>query len=222
MMQTHANERFEVSRELRTIGRPLAVWSAVSAGAWTAVTAVPGAWRAARTGPAYDEVEHLLVAACTVGLALALTWLWVITTITVTGLLTGGDGAGYRSGATRRLVLLACGAAVVAGTGAPAVAVGDDAREVLVGLALPERAVAPLPAHHRPPAGAEPTYVVRPGDSLWSIASDHPGDAGSVDQRWRAIWHLNHDVVGDDPDLIVPGQALRLPTNPDPTSDGDR
>jgi nucleoid-associated protein YgaU len=29
--------------------------------------------------------------------------------------------------------------------------------------------------------------------------------------RWRAIWTANRDVVGLDPDLIHPGQALRLP-----------
>lgn len=30
-------------------------------------------------------------------------------------------------------------------------------------------------------------------------------------ERWHVIWQANRDVVGDDPDLIHPGQALRLP-----------
>ena len=75
------------------------------------------------------------------------------------------------------------------------------------------------------PADAD-TYVVRPGDSLSSIALAHPG-TGSLDERWRAIWWANRDVVGDDPDLILPGQALRLPgttsgTTPSTHQDGDR
>ena len=45
----------------------------------------------------------------------------------------------------------------------------------------------------------------------------------SLDDRWRAIWRANRDVVGDDPDLIFPGQALRLPEQTHPThEDGDR
>ena len=126
-------------------------------------------------------------------------------------------------------MLLACGVAVVAGTSAPALAAGGDGSELLAGLSLPERAVAP---HHRrveprPAAAAvTDTYVVRPGDSLSSIALAHPG-AGSLDDRWRALWRANRDVVGDDPDLIHPGQALRLPgphhdSRTQTDEDGDR
>lgn len=211
------------------MGRPLAVWVVVTWGAIAATGEVPGSWSHVHGGSTYDGVVALLVAACSTSLALALAWLWMITTLTVAGLLGGSPRP--RGGTTRRLVLLACGVAVVAGTSVPALAAGGDGRELLVGLALPERAVAPPPAHHthqtRQTRRAEPrlTYVVRPGDSLWSIAHDHPDDAdhaASVDQRWRAIWLANREVVGDDPDLIIPGQALRLPTTQDPNSDGDR
>ncbi len=61
-------------------------------------------------------------------------------------------------------------------------------------------------------------YTVAPGDCLWRIAEDrlrelgrHPTDAEvarEVDQWWSA----NRDVIGADPDLIHPGQVLRLPT----------
>jgi nucleoid-associated protein YgaU len=173
-------------------------------------------------------VVDLLVAFCATGLAVALARLWVVTTCAVAGVLSGTVRTG--GGATRRLVLLACGVAVVAGTSVPAVAAGGDGADLLVGLALPERAVEPARAHSRADLPAAPgTYVVRAGDSLWSIARAHPAAATSVDQRWRAIWQANHGVVGDDPDLIHPGQALRLPpSNPtlhpthDPHSDGDR
>lgn len=209
-----------MSRGSRTTWRPLAVWLAVSSAAVLAAVATPGAWRVARPAAGPDAVAALLVAGCATALFVALAWLWVVTTATVVGILTGRVRSG--GGATRRLVLVACGVAVVAGTGLPAHATGGEGRELLAGLALPERAVAPA-THHAPrqtrtPA-VEPTttgpdaYVVRPGDSLWSIARAHPGGTGSVDQRWRAIWQANRDLVGDDPDLILPGQALRLPGN---------
>lgn len=213
-----------------TIGRPLAVWAAVTIATTASVASAPGVWEAAQPGGGTRAVVDLLVAVCATGLALALLWLWAITTATVAELLAGRVGAG--GGATRRLVLVACGVAVVAGTTVPALAAGGDGPELLVGLALPDRAVAP--ARHHPHPNPAPTtskagsgvttYVVRPGDSLWSIARLHPDGTGSVDRRWRSIWEANRDLVGNDPDLIIPGQALRLPTihTQDPSSDGDR
>jgi hypothetical protein len=203
--------------------RPLVVWLAVSGAAVLTAASTPGAWRAATRSAGPDAVGDLLVAGCATALTLALARLWVVTTTTVVGLLRGRVIRG--GGATRRLVLVACGAAVVAGTALPASATGGEGRELLAGLALPDRAVAP--AAHRPgpaprdrtPArteaqpgtAADGTYVVRPGDSLWAIARAHPDASGSVERRWRSIWQANRDLVGDDPDLILPGQALRLP-----------
>jgi LysM repeat protein len=204
------------------MGRPVAVWTVVTTATAAAGTAVPGSWRTSTASPGTDAVAEVLVAVCTTGLALALAWLWVITTSTVLGVLAGRARAG--GGTTRRLVLAACGAAVLAGTTSPALAIGGDGSELLAGLALPERAVAPPRAARAPAEPAAPvsaTYVVRAGDSLWSIAAAHGPSTTPVDQRWREIWQANRDVVGDDPDLILPGQALRLPTHP-PHSDGDR
>ena len=195
--------------------RPLLVWLLVSAAAATGLVSVPAAWTAAGSASGATAGSDLVVATCATGLALALTWLWLVTTTTLLGVLRGRTTG---RGATRRLVLLACGVAVAAGTALPAHASGGDGRELLVGLSLPERAVAPA-AHHSSPGD---TYVVRPGDSLSSIALAHPG-TGSLEDRWRAIWRANRDVVGDDPDLILPGQALRLPdTTPGTQQDGDR
>jgi len=50
------------------------------------------------------------------------------------------------------------------------------------------------------------TYVVVKGDSLSRIASRQYGDA----QKWRWIYEANRDLI-KDPDLIYPGQQLRIP-----------
>jgi len=59
------------------------------------------------------------------------------------------------------------------------------------------------------------TVTVQPGDSLWRIAARTLGPGASdadVDQAWRAWYFTNQQVVGDDPDQIVPGQQLTAPT----------
>lgn len=50
------------------------------------------------------------------------------------------------------------------------------------------------------------TYVVVRGDSLSKIASGQYGDA----QKWRRIYEANRDLIRD-PNLIYPGQQLRIP-----------
>jgi nucleoid-associated protein YgaU len=50
------------------------------------------------------------------------------------------------------------------------------------------------------------TYVVAKGDSLSAIAQREYGD----EKEWRRIYDANRDII-KDPDLIYPGQTLRLP-----------
>jgi nucleoid-associated protein YgaU len=52
----------------------------------------------------------------------------------------------------------------------------------------------------------EQSYTVRKGDTLSAIAQHHYGKAS----RWHAIFDANRDQL-DNPDLIKPGQVLRLP-----------
>jgi nucleoid-associated protein YgaU len=52
------------------------------------------------------------------------------------------------------------------------------------------------------------TYTVDSGDNLSNIAKQELGDA----KRWREIYELNKDVIGDNPDLIQPGMELKLPS----------
>lgn len=213
-----------MSRELVGRARPYAVWVGVTAAAAAAALTVPGAWRAAAGASASAGADQVLVAACATGLALSLAWLWLVTSLTVAQVVAGSVPRG--GGAARRLVLLACGVAVVAGTTLPAHASGGGDAEVLVGLPLPERAVASTTTRSpgtAPSPATQGDHVVRAGDSLWSIARAHPAPGTDVESRWREIWRLNRDVVGADPDLIHPGQALRLPdTEPTAEKDGER
>ena len=57
------------------------------------------------------------------------------------------------------------------------------------------------------------TYVVRPGDSLSAIAARllPDADASRLDAAWRQLHRANRDVIGPDPDLIIPGTTLRVP-----------
>ena len=50
-------------------------------------------------------------------------------------------------------------------------------------------------------------HVVESGENLSVIAEQELGDAN----RWREIYDMNKDVIGANPDLIKPGQELKLP-----------
>ena len=54
--------------------------------------------------------------------------------------------------------------------------------------------------------GSGKKYVVVTGDSLSKIAKREYGDAN----KWRTIYEANKDVI-KDPDLIYPGQELKVP-----------
>ena len=58
-----------------------------------------------------------------------------------------------------------------------------------------------------------PRYVVRPGDSLSSIAA-----ARAVRGGWQALYAANRRVIGPDPDVIHPGTVLVLPGPVTPVS----
>ena len=66
----------------------------------------------------------------------------------------------------------------------------------------------PAPARPRPAPVSR--YVVRPGDSLWTVAAGHYGTG----RDWTRIYAANRTTVGPDPDVIRPGQRLVIPGIP--------
>lgn len=179
-------------------------------------------------------------------------WAWLATTaVVVEALLSRSPSAMERPAlpgvpsAWRRLVLLACGAALAAGVAVPAQATpgsvlidsnggdgGTGAAGIVAlgGLPMPERASDPRRSPTQVRLAVAPsavgatqdrTVVVRPGDTLWAIAradlvpTARESDA-EVGARWREIYALNRTILGADPDLIVPGQRLTLPASHHP------
>jgi nucleoid-associated protein YgaU len=61
--------------------------------------------------------------------------------------------------------------------------------------------------------------VVRPGGTLWSITDDvlgpAPDDPSLPALSWPLLHEANRDVIGEDPDLLLPGQVLTVPAGLD-------
>jgi LysM repeat protein len=73
----------------------------------------------------------------------------------------------------------------------------DQPRPVLVHPSPVPKAVHVITAQAR-------AYVVRAGDCLSAIAQHFHLPS------WQALYHMNHHVVGSNPNLIYAGQVLRL------------
>ncbi|QMU68879.1 LysM peptidoglycan-binding domain-containing protein [Streptacidiphilus sp. P02-A3a] len=108
-------------------------------------------------------------------------------------------------------------------------ATGAGAALPLAAAATPAAAAAPAHAAHAAPAhpaaahpagdpAAGAVHVVRTGENLTEIAG-----ALSVGGGWPSIYQQNRAVIGPDPNLIRPGERLRIPmtrattTRPAPT-----
>ncbi|MGW3395817.1 transglycosylase family protein [Streptomyces hydrogenans] len=102
----------------------------------------------------------------------------------------------------------ACGSSAGLARGGPAPDAsggGNDVRPA----ALPTQRALPREPQAKPGPTTVPTiremYTVTPGDSLSEIARDERVRGG-----WQRLYEINRKVVGDDPDLILPGQRLTL------------
>lgn len=83
---------------------------------------------------------------------------------------------------------------------------------------------AKVPARHgaksnnqsKPNLASGTTVTVRSGDSLWSLAHSQLGPQATdqeIDREWRRWYQVNKKVVGSDPNLIIPGMKLAVPSS---------
>jgi nucleoid-associated protein YgaU len=202
-------------------------------GTATATTGL-GAWLlpvARKAGGGFDD---RLTSACAAGGLLAGAWLWLVTVVVVVEALqvgdrrAPGDRARLAPAAVRRAVLAACGMATVASLTAPVATatpggprpgptVGSVVARALRDIGRAGHAVGRDSAS----TGRDRIVVVARGDCLWDIAArdladaETPGTAAvgdaDVGRRWREVYAANRAEIGPDPDLVRPGQRLRLP-----------
>jgi hypothetical protein len=177
--------------------------------------------------------DALLLSAA--GLMAWAVWAWGALGLALTAASTAPGVVGGAAGLLVRVLLPASarrGAAVALGLGLAVTApvllgppVGD--RPVLAAAVTPA-AVTPAAVPDWPAAvgttvpdwpaeQAAGSHVVVRGDCLWDIAADRlrsAGDAPTDAEIAAAVhgwWSANADVIGPDPDLILPGQVLRPP-----------
>jgi hypothetical protein len=122
--------------------------------------------------------------------------------------------------ALRRVIAGSAGLGVLLAPVPAAVATSATPTHQTVTTALPAPVWpgAPAPAHRPDPApAAEHPVQVRPGDSLWLIAARRlapAADDTDIAATWPRWYAANREVIGDDPDLILPGQLLSPPDGP--------
>lgn len=89
-----------------------------------------------------------------------------------------------------------------------------------------DTAQAPDSGHSSVPAPDGPgraVVTVRRGDTLWSIAAAHlpPGrTASDIARSWPRWYEANRDVIGADPDMLLPGDVLHGPDSQGSDSQG--
>ncbi len=106
-------------------------------------------------------------------------------------------------------VFAAAGAACGGGaqpTAAPSPSVTAVPTPIRPSLASP----VPSPSPGTTFLGTSDTYVVKPGDTLGTIAQRVYGDA----TKWRVIYDANRDVIGDNPDSVKVDMKLKIPKTP--------
>lgn len=213
----------------------LATAALVGLSGWLAGIALAGWHDVVESGA--REFEPLIAAPTATAAAVVGWWLTVSVLVSTVHLLRGLPRPAVSAKVVHRVVAIALGVGLSAGA-LPAVAATPAPPSVSWtvqgwGTAAPAPTAstsapggwlpAPPPTPDvvvggtRPPAAEASTQasvVVVRGDSLWRIAAEHLGPQATdaeIAEAWPAWYEANADVIGDDPDLIYPGQELRVP-----------
>ncbi|GAA1700230.1 LysM peptidoglycan-binding domain-containing protein [Kribbella yunnanensis] len=102
---------------------------------------------------------------------------------------------------------------------------GGPRNGVRAGAGVPTVRPRGVPVPDRPEVGAATRYTglrsgvasrvtVAAGDSLWGLAARELGPRATEQEiaaRWPQWYAANRQVIGSDPNLILPGQVLRVP-----------
>ncbi len=84
---------------------------------------------------------------------------------------------------------------------------------------IPVQPTVPAPVTTAPGSTPDATHLVRPGESLWTIAATalaaanpaHPVSDQQIATQVSAWYSANREVIGPDPALLHPGQQLLAP-----------
>ncbi|NVM97502.1 LysM peptidoglycan-binding domain-containing protein [Arthrobacter sp. SDTb3-6] len=104
--------------------------------------------------------------------------------------------------------------AVAAGKGPPVNPAWTPQAPVMDPGPLARAETRPSQRRESPVAGAGGKVVVRGGDTLWSIVAGALGPYATdleVAQAWPDWYRANRSVIGNDPNVILPGQVLHAP-----------
>ncbi len=69
-------------------------------------------------------------------------------------------------------------------------------------------------AQRQTPDKASREIIVKPGDTLWSIADAQLGRQATIAEIsafWPRIYEANRNVIGENPDHLEPGMVLQVP-----------
>lgn len=169
--------------------------------------------------------DYLLTRSALLALAAALVWILVVlTAIAVEAVTQGRFRMALALGCPRachRWLLGLLSVALAAAVLSPPAATAQPAEAgALDGLPLPDRPVADRTrgeqavaarAHQRVRASEQVT--VHAGQSLWEISRSRlPPDASThrIAALTRSLYRRNRDAIGENPDLIRPGQSLAV------------
>lgn len=191
-------------------------------------------------GPVPASPAEVLTLMAAVGALTLAVWLSASVVVAVLAELPGPLGRAGRwvrdrltPQAARRLAGVLLGAGVTTGLlptaacAGPAVMVAAPPAAVRAGGDQPLPAPGWIPTRPRTPRQGPPStrtdpraaaaaVIVRPGDTLWGIVRADLGPnatTGDVARTWPAWYAANHRTIGEDPDLILPGQRLVPPAD---------